>query len=112
MCVLECGSNLLYDIRRQILQEDKKEDLDSLIETLRNGNQKRIKVHGPDGILNSITVIDDEIISSDYLLDIAIVDDTTMTNIYGFPLEAVIVISHGMYLNFDSSRIEGLLYLF
>ena len=89
---LECGSNLLYDIRRQVLQEDKKEDLDSLIETLRNGNQKRIKVHDPSGILNSITVIDDEIISSDYPADIAIVDDTAMTNIYGLPLEAVIVI--------------------
>lgn len=72
------------------MQEDKKEDIDSLIENLRKGNQKRIKVHDPDNILSSITVVDDEIISSNYSADIAIIDDTTMTNIYGLPLVKIL----------------------
>lgn len=89
---IECGSNLFYDIRRQVIQNEKKEDLDSLIDTLRNGHQKRVKVNDPDGILNSITIIDDEVISSSYSTDIAIIDDTAMTNVYGLPLETIVVV--------------------
>ena len=36
----------------------------------------------------SITIVDYEILNSDYVSYIAIIDDTAMTNMYGFPLEA------------------------
>ena len=45
-----------------------------------------------NGVLNSLTIIDNEILRSDYSSDIAIIDDTCMTNMYGLPVEGVIVV--------------------
>lgn len=89
---VECGSNIYYNIRRPILHEQKTEDLDALLDSLEKGTEKRIKVSKPHDILTSITIVDDEIISSNYSQDIVIMDDTMMTNMYGLPLETMVVI--------------------
>ena len=90
---IQCGSNLFYNIRRPTIEESRSEDLDSLIEKLQSGREKLIKVNkDDDGILNSITVIDSEILNSNYSEDVAIIDDTVMTNLYGLPVEAIVVI--------------------
>lgn len=89
---IECGSDVYFNIRRPVLNEQKNESLDDLLDSLKNGTEKRIKVSKPLDVLNSITIVDDEIASSDYSKDIVIMDDTMMTNMYGLPLETMVVI--------------------
>lgn len=74
-------------MRRPTLQESNNKNLNSLIEMLQNGFQKQIKVSKPGEVLSSFTIVDNEILESDYSDDIAILDDTAMTNMYGLPLE-------------------------
>lgn len=89
---IEVGSNHFYEMRRPILEEERQEDLDSLIQMMQKGNKKKIKVRRNNGILESITILDYEIMKSDYSSDIAVIDDTAMTNMYGLPLEAIVVV--------------------
>ena len=89
---VEIGSTLFYDIRRSVIHEEKTEDLVQLIQFLREGNQKHIIVHDPNDTLESITIIDKDILNSNYASDIAIMDDTAMTNMYGLAIEEVIVV--------------------
>lgn len=88
---VECSSQIFYNIRRLVINETKKEDLESLLQSLEKGNEKRVKVYKNSGILESITIIDEEILKSNYSDDIAVIDDTAMTNMYGLPVEAIIV---------------------
>ena len=81
-----------YNIRRLVLQEQRNENLDQLIQSLENKKYKQIKVSKPGGVLHSITIVDSEILNSNYSDEIVIVDDTAMTNIYGLPLETMVVI--------------------
>ena len=89
---IEVGSNHFYEMRRPILEEERQEDLDSLIQMMQKGNKKKIKVRRNNDILESITILDNEIMKSDYSSDIAVIDDTAMTNMYGLPLEAIVVV--------------------
>lgn len=101
---IQSGSQIYYNIRRSIVQEQLKEDLDNLIMTLKNGSQKSVMVKKNNGVLNSLTIIDNEILRSDYSSDIAIIDDTCMTNMYGLPVEGVIVVdqeSHTQLLGYS-----------
>lgn len=88
----ECGSNIFYNIRRKVIHAQKNEDLDKLIQMLQDGEEKTIKVNKPNDILERITVIDNEILNSNYAHDIVVIDDTAMTNLYGLPLETMVVI--------------------
>ena len=89
---IECGSNIFYDIRREAINDQRHEDLDSLISDLNKGKDKRIIVNKDNGILISLTIVDNEILNSKYACDVAIFDDTAMTNMYGLPLEVVVVV--------------------
>ena len=89
---IECGSDIFYNIRRGVLRNQKNEDLDKLIQMLQDGQEKTIKVNKSDDILERITIIDKEILNSIYSNDIVIIDDTAMTNLYGLPLETMVVI--------------------
>ena len=89
---IESGSNIFYDIRREAINDQRHEDLDSLISDLERGKSKRIIVNKDNGVLISLTIVDNEILNSKYANDIAIFDDTAMTNMYGLPLEAVVVV--------------------
>lgn len=89
---IECGSNNICNIRRLVLQEQRNENLDQLIQSLENEKYKQIKVSKPGGVLHSITIVDSEILNSNYSDEIVIVDDTAMTNIYRLPLETMVVI--------------------
>ena len=42
---VECSSQIFYNIRRPVINETKKEDLESLIESLEKGKEKRVKVN-------------------------------------------------------------------
>lgn len=48
---VDTGSDIYYNIRRPILRYLNNESLDSLIEKLRNGNEKLIKISKPNDIL-------------------------------------------------------------
>lgn len=101
---IECGSNIFYDIRRKTIENERIEDLDSLINTLQNGTDKRIICDRDGGVFKSLTVIDNEILNSEFSKDIAIIDDTAMTNMYGLPLEAVVVVdseNHSQLLGYS-----------
>ena len=89
---IQCGSNVFYDIRRTAIEEERNEDLDTLIDSLKKGTEKRVICNKDNGILVSLTIIDNRILESEYSDDIAIIDDTAMTNMYGLPLETVVVI--------------------
>ena len=89
---VEIGSTLFYNIRRSVIHEEKTEDLVQLIQFLREGNQISIIVHDPNDTLESITIIDNDMLNTNYASDIAIMDDTAMTNMYGLPIEAIIVV--------------------
>ena len=89
---VDTGSDIYYNIRRPILRYLNNESLDSLIEKLRNGNEKLIKISKPNDILNRITIVDNEILNSNYSQDVVIIDDTAMTNMYGMPLESMVVV--------------------
>ena len=89
---VDTGSDIYYNIRRPILRYLHNESLDSLIEKLRNGNEKLIKISKPNDLLNRITIVDNEILNSYYSQDIVIMDDTAMTNMYGMPLKSMIAV--------------------
>ena len=72
---IECYSNIIYNIRRLILQEQRNENLDQLIQSLENEKYKQIKVSKPDVVLHSITIVDSEILNSNYSDEIVIVDE-------------------------------------
>lgn len=86
--IITCGSNLFYNMSRPTIQESNNEDLDSLIEMHKNGYEKRIKASKS----RNLAIINNEILESFYSDDIVIMDDTAMTNMYGLPLEAMIVV--------------------
>ena len=89
---LECGSDKFYEIRRPILKEDRIEDIEELLESLHNGKRKLVTLTKNEDILESLTILDKEILESNYSSDIAIIDDTSMTNMYGLPIEAMLVV--------------------
>ena len=87
------SSNIFYEIRRKILSDGKLENLETLLQNLQEGTDKRIKVRkSPNGELLSVTIVDNEILFSDYSNDVVIVDDTATTNMYDMPMETMIAI--------------------
>ena len=71
------------------MKEDRIEDIEELLETLHNGKRKLVTLTKNEDILESLTILDKEILESNYSSDIAIIDDTSMTNMYGLPIEAM-----------------------
>ena len=61
---IECGSIIIYNIRKLILQEQRNENLDQLIQSLENEKDKQIKVSKPGGVLHIITIVDSETFNS------------------------------------------------
>ena len=81
---LDCGSGILYEARREALHDTKMENLNDLVENLKSNFGKDVKMRmNEQNKLASITIVDKEIVSSDYAKDIIIMDDTATTNKYG-----------------------------
>lgn len=83
---------IFYNIRRNLLKDTKKENLDNLIRLLEKNNENKTIMHLHNNVLSSLTVLHQEIALSDYATDICVIDDTCLTNLYGLPLEVIVSI--------------------
>lgn len=86
------GSQIFYNIRRNVINEMKTENLQELIPILEDNNRYSTILHLHNAILSSLSVLHNEINSQSSATDNCIINDTCMTNIYGFPLEVIICV--------------------
>lgn len=95
---ISTNSNIFYNIRRDVLKQEKIENLDSLTEHLKKIKNFEFILHkSDDGNFKSLTAIHLKVSESSYWNDIVNVDDTAGTNIYNIPLMMMVTIDQDLH---------------
>lgn len=90
---LKCTKDVLYNIRRPILENIRAHEMENLLHELNNGNSwiNNVLKENDTNVFCGCHCIHDVICNKSYAKDICIVDDTSCTNKYGFPVLVMIV---------------------
>lgn len=100
---ININSNIFYNLRRNEIEQSKNESFETFINFLKNTNDFKIKLNTSEGKLSSATFVYKKVCDMPYSSDLAIIDDTASTNIYGLALELIAVVDqdkHTQILSF------------
>lgn len=88
---LTCSKDVLYGIRRPILEEERNGEMNNLINEMNSWfNWKNIILIDDNKKFNGCYVHHKPVCHTDYAKDLCVIDDTSCTNRYGLPLLVMI----------------------
>lgn len=88
---LSCTKDVLYNIRREILHNQKVKEISNMIEEIEvHKNWSHSIITDAQNKLNALYTVHDRIVENEYAHDDIIIDDAACTNYYGLLLVALI----------------------